>query len=76
MNDDQKTNEQLLEELEELRGRNDAFRNIAEQSADAIATTDLSGRVTYRSPGAASQTGYAAEEVVGTRLADFYFGGG
>jgi len=76
MNDDQKTKEQLLEELEELRGRNEVFRDIAEQSADAIVTTDLSGRVTYWNPGAASQTGYAAEEVVGTRLADFYFEGG
>jgi len=76
MNDQRKTKKQLLEELEELRGSNDAFREIAEQSADAIVTADLSGRITYWSPGAEKQTGYKAEEVVGTRLANFYLRGG
>ena len=76
MNDQRKTKQQLIDELEELRGSNDAFRDIAEQSADAIVTADLSGRVTYWSPGAESQTGYTAEEIVGTRLSDFYLRGG
>ncbi|MCH8892850.1 MAG: GAF domain-containing protein, partial [Chloroflexi bacterium] len=76
MNDQSKTKKQLIDELEELRGSNNAFRDIAEQSADAIVTADLSGRVTYWSPGAESQTGYTAEEIVGTRLSDFYLRGG
>ncbi len=75
MNDQRKTKKQLIDELEELRGRKDAFRDIAEQSADAILTTDLSGRITYWSPGAEKQAGYAAEEVLGTRVAEKYKGG-
>ena len=58
MNDQRKTKKQLLEELEKLRGSKDAFRDIAEQSADAIVTTDLAGRHTYFSPGAERITGF------------------
>ena len=76
MNDQQKTKQQLIDELQELRGRKDAFQDIAEQSADAIVTADLSGRVTYWSPGAEKQTGYTAEEILGTHLAEFYLRGG
>ena len=76
MNDQRKTKKQLLEDLAELRVRKDAFQDIAEQSADAIVTADLSGRVTYFSPGAEKQTGFSAEEVMGTRLTDFYLRGG
>ena len=76
MNDQSKTKKQLIDELEELRGSKDAFRDITEQSADAIVTADLSGRVTYWSPGAEKQTGYSAEEVLGARLSDFYLRGG
>lgn len=46
MKDDKKTKKQLIDELDELRGRKGAFQEMAEQSADAITTTDLSGRYT------------------------------
>ncbi|MCH7841402.1 MAG: GAF domain-containing protein [Chloroflexi bacterium] len=75
MNDQRKTKKQLIDELEQLRGSKDAFKDIAEQSPDCIVTTDLSGRVTYWSPGAEKMTGYSAEEVLGTRVAENYKGG-
>ena len=75
MNDQRKTKQQLIDELEELRGSKDAFRDIAEQSADCIVTTDLGGRCTFFSPGAEKMTGFSAEEVLGTRVADVYRGG-
>ena len=75
MNDQRKTKKQLIDELEELRGRKDAFKDIAEQSPDCIVTTDLSGRVTNWSPGVEKMTGYSAEEVLGTRVAEIYKGG-
>jgi PAS domain S-box-containing protein len=75
MNDDQKSKEQLVKELEELRGSKDAFQGIVEQSADCIVTTDLAGRCTYFSPGAVKMTGFSAAEVLGTPVADVYKGG-
>ncbi len=47
MKDENKTKPQLIDELAELRGRKDAFQEMAEQSADSIVTTDLTGRITY-----------------------------
>ena len=38
MNDEGKTKQQLFDELEELRGRKDAFWDPAEQSADSLIT--------------------------------------
>ena len=75
MKDEKKTKQQLIDELAELRGRNDAFQDIAQHSADAIITTDPSGRCTYFSPGSEKLTGYTAEEVLGQRVAEFYPGG-
>ncbi|MCH7841775.1 MAG: GAF domain-containing protein [Chloroflexi bacterium] len=75
MNDQQKTKQQLIEELQELRGRKDAFQDIAEQSADAIVTADLAGRFTYFSPGAERITGFSAEEALEMRVAETYKGG-
>ena len=75
MNDQQKTKQQLIEELQELRGRKDAFQDIAEQSADAIVTADLAGRFTYFSPGAERITGFSAEEALEMRVAEIYKGG-
>jgi len=76
MKDEKKTKKQLIDELEELQGQKDAFQEMVEQSADAIATTDLAGRITYFSPGAENLTGYAAEEMVGTRVAETFYRGG
>ena len=38
MNDQRKPKKQLIDELEELRGRKDAFRDTAEQPADSLIT--------------------------------------
>ncbi len=75
MNDERKTKKQLIDELEELRGRKDAFQGMADQSADAITTTDLVGRYTYFSPGAEKLTGFSAEEVLGRYMSEFTLGG-
>ena len=56
---EKKTKQQLIDELVELQRHKDAFQEIAEQSADMICTTDLSGQITYWSPGAEKLLGYA-----------------
>jgi PAS domain S-box-containing protein len=60
---------------EEVRGSRDFLQSIAENSVDAIVTTDVHGRVTYWSPGAEELSGYRAEEMLGQRSADYYQGG-
>jgi PAS domain S-box-containing protein len=60
---------------EEVRGSRDFLQSIAENSADAIVTTDVDGRITYFSPGGEELSGYRAEEVLGQRGADFYRSG-
>ncbi len=58
---------------EEVRGSRDFLQSIAENSADAIITTDVHGRITYFSPGGEEFSGYRAEEVLGQRAAIFYW---
>jgi PAS domain S-box-containing protein len=60
---------------EEVRGTRDFLQSIAENSADAIVTADVHGRVTYFSPGAEELLGYRAEELLGARARDYYRGG-
>ena len=48
---------------------------MAEQSADAIVTTDLSGRITYWNPGAENLSGHTADDLLGTRVSNLYRGG-
>jgi PAS domain S-box-containing protein len=60
---------------EEVRGTRDFLQSIAENSVDAIVTTDVSGRVTYWSPGAEELLGYRAKEAFGLTAAGFYRGG-
>jgi PAS domain S-box-containing protein len=60
---------------EEVRGTRDFLQSIAANSADAIVTADVHGRVTYFSPGAEELLGYRAEELLGTRAVDYYRGG-
>src|SRR5262249_25136635 len=60
---------------EEVRGTRDFLQSIAENSVDAIATTDISGRITYWSPGAEELLGYRAKEAFGLTGAGFYRGG-
>jgi len=60
---------------EEVRGTRDFLQSIAENSADAIVTADVRGRVTYCSPGAEELLGYRAAELLGVRAVDYYRGG-
>jgi PAS domain S-box-containing protein len=60
---------------EEVRRSRDFLQSIAENSADAIVTADVHGRVTYWSPGGEELFGYRAEEVLGQRAATYYRGG-
>ncbi|MBI3029825.1 MAG: GAF domain-containing protein, partial [Candidatus Rokubacteria bacterium] len=59
----------------EVRDTRDSLRSIAENSADAILTTDVHGRITYASPGATDISGYSVAEALGLRVGDFYAGG-
>jgi len=60
---------------EEVRNARDFLQSIAQNSADAIVTTDGRGRVTYVSPGAEAMFGYRAAEVLGRPAADYYRSG-
>jgi PAS domain S-box-containing protein len=60
---------------EAVRDARDFLQSIAENSVDAIGTTDIRGRITYYSPGAEQLLGYRADEMLGQRGADFYRGG-
>src|SRR5262249_37473381 len=60
---------------EEVRGTRDFLQSIAANSVDAIVTTDISGRITYWSPGAEELLGYQAKEAFGLTAAGFYCGG-
>src|SRR6516162_9666392 len=55
---------------EEVRGTRDFLQSIAANSADAIVTADVHGRVTYCSPGTEELLGYRAAEILGTRAVD------
>jgi PAS domain S-box-containing protein len=60
---------------EEVRQTRDFLQSITDDSADAIVTTDLRGRLTYVSRGAETLFGYAAAEVIGWPVARFYRSG-
>ena len=60
---------------EEVRQARDFLQSIAENSADAIVTADVSGRLTYVSPGAEEMFGYPAGEILGEPTAAFYRSG-
>jgi hypothetical protein len=46
--------------------------SIIDNSADAIVTSDLNGKVLYWNKGAEELYGYSAEEVIGRSILDFY----
>ncbi|MGH7321738.1 MAG: GAF domain-containing protein [Candidatus Rokuibacteriota bacterium] len=60
---------------EEARSARDFLQSITENSADAIVTTDVHGRITYFSPGAQEIFGFRSEEVLGRLVADYYVSG-
>jgi PAS domain S-box-containing protein len=57
---------------DEVRSARDFLHSIAENSADAIITTDVHGQITYFSPGAEELFGYRAEEVLDRPVSTFY----
>ncbi|MFQ5829968.1 MAG: PAS domain S-box protein [Candidatus Methylomirabilia bacterium] len=59
----------------EVRSARDFLKSMAENSADAIITSDIHGRMTYFSPGAKEIFGYSTEETVGRPVGDYYRGG-
>jgi PAS domain S-box-containing protein len=65
-------NARLYGEISDAR---DFLQSIAQNSVDAIITTDKRGLVTYFSPGAEEIFGYRSDEVKGRAAADFYEGG-
>jgi PAS domain S-box-containing protein len=60
---------------EEVRDARDFLQSIAENSADAIVTTDRHGRITYASSGSTDMFGYRPEELVGRQVAELYRNG-
>ncbi|MFQ5829716.1 MAG: PAS domain S-box protein, partial [Candidatus Methylomirabilia bacterium] len=60
---------------EQARSTRDFLHSITENSADAIITTDIRGRITYFSPGAEEIFGYQAEEILGRPAAEYYRSG-
>jgi PAS domain S-box-containing protein len=60
---------------EEARQTRDFLQSIAENSADAIVTADVSGRLTYVSPGTEEMFGYPAREILGRPVTVFYRSG-
>jgi two-component system, cell cycle sensor histidine kinase and response regulator CckA len=60
---------------QEVRDARDFLKSIAENSADAIVTTDIHGRISYFSPGAEEIFGYRAAEVLGQPIANYNRGG-
>ncbi len=59
----------------EVRDARDFLRSIAENSPDAIVTTDPRGRITYVSPGAEEVLGYRPDELLGRPVAELYWRG-
>ncbi len=52
----------------EVRDARDFLRAVATNSTDSVIATDLSGRITYVSPGIEEILGYRAVEMVGTSI--------
>ncbi len=65
-------NARLYEDVRETR---DFLQSIAENSVDAIITTDAAGQVFYWTPGAEELLGYRVEEALGLTGEGFYRGG-
>src|SRR5205823_10566412 len=59
----------------DLRTTRDFLASIAQNSADAIVTTDVEGRITYFSPGAERIFGYRADEIIGHPAVELYVSG-
>jgi len=74
MNDEDKTKEHLLEELNSLRETREFLQNILESSSSiSIVSTDLCKNVLYWNRGAEDIFGYRAEEIVGRQKIDILY---
>ncbi len=74
MSNEDKTREQLFEELDALRETNKLLQNILESSSSiSIVSTDLDLNVLYWNIGAENMFGYKAEEIVGRRKIDILY---
>lgn len=51
-----------------LRQREEWFRGIVEQNADAVVSIDLAGKITYVSPAMMNISGYSPDEILGRSL--------
>ena len=59
----------------EIKTARDFLQSIAENSADAIITTDAEGRVTYVSAGGEEIFGHRAQEMIGRGIDEYYRSG-
>jgi PAS domain S-box-containing protein len=74
MKDEDKTREQLMDELDAMRERVQFLENILESSsAISIVSTDLDRNILYWNVGAENIFGYKAEEVVGRHKIDILY---
>ncbi len=60
---------------QQVRSARDFLQSIVENSADAILTTDVHGRITLSSPAVEDIFGYGAADVLGRPVAEYYRGG-
>jgi diguanylate cyclase (GGDEF)-like protein/PAS domain S-box-containing protein len=64
-----------LKVRDELAGEKSRLEAIFQCSADAVITTDPKGTISAFSPGAEELFGFAAKDVVGRPVTDYYLGG-
>ena len=70
MNDHEKTKEQLIQELEALRGRVERYRQISEAAFEGIAVSEQ-GVLVDANPQLAAMLGYEPEEMIGKPVEHF-----
>jgi len=62
------TQEELLQELAELRKNEAQFRAVAENTADSIMVTDEAGTIIYWNRGSENIFGYTQKEIIGKTI--------
>jgi PAS domain S-box-containing protein len=59
---------QLAEALETLKTSEEKYREIVENTSDAVHTSDYKGNLTYINPACKTLTGYSQNELIGTNI--------